>query len=66
MLTDRFRGTPRPASPSAGSPVRRRTLLTGTAGASLALMALAACDEEDAELGPQEPDTEAVADPEVV
>lgn len=66
MLTDRFRGTPRPASPSAGSPVRRRTLLTGTAGASLALMALAACDEEDAELGPQEPDTEAVADLEVV
>lgn len=56
-----------PADPvPGGAPIRRRTVLAGAAGTSLALLALAACSDEDSEPGPQEPDTEKVAELSVV
>ena len=51
-----------PSGPSPErSPLRRRTLLAGGASASLALLALSACTDEDTEPGPQEPDSEQVS-----
>ncbi|AXK46759.1 aryl-sulfate sulfotransferase [Brachybacterium saurashtrense] len=47
--------------PSPGGPVRRRTVMAGAAGASLALLGLGACTEDAPEPGPQEPDEEQVA-----
>ncbi|MDN5687669.1 MAG: aryl-sulfate sulfotransferase [Brachybacterium sp.] len=59
MLSDR--ALP-PSGPSPERfPLRRRTLLAGGASASVALLALSACTDEDAEPGPQEPDTDEVS-----
>ena len=56
------------APPAPRGTVRRRTLMTGAAGASLALLGLSACTDEDpvAGAGPQEPDEEAARDLTVV